>query len=92
MVYHNCVSPHPDLSLLFSIASPEHAGRRGRREAARDRSSEREVLARILRQDLRYVQVKEDMVQRGGFIAEVAIGIRALFGDLKLVPNQRMPP
>jgi hypothetical protein len=33
------------------------------------------------------MQAKEGMVQRGGFIAEVAFGIRALFGDLKLVPT-----
>lgn len=31
------------------------------------------------------MQAKEDMVQRGGFIAEVALGVRAICGNLTLV-------
>lgn len=75
MVNHIHVSSHPHIPLLFPGVSSEFAGRRGRREVLRDRTAEREVLARILRQGLRYMQVKEDMVQRGGFIAEVALGV-----------------
>lgn len=75
MVYHNHVSSHPHLPLFFSGASSELAGGRGRREAARDRAAQRKVLARILRQGLRHMQVKENLVQRGGFITEVALGV-----------------
>jgi hypothetical protein len=75
VVNHIYVSSHSHIPLLFPDASSEFAGRRGRREALRDRTAEREVLARILRQGLRYMQIKEDMVQRGGFIAEVALGV-----------------
>jgi hypothetical protein len=75
VVNHIHVSSHPHVPLLFPGVGPEFAGRRGRREALRDRTAEREVLARILCQGLRYMQVKEDMVQRGGFIAEVALGV-----------------
>ena len=75
MVNHIHVSSHPHIPLLFPGVSSEFAGRRGRREAPRDRTAEREVLARILRQGLRYMQVKEDMVQRGGYVAEVALGV-----------------
>jgi hypothetical protein len=41
----------------------------------RDRAAQRKVLARILCQGLRQMQIKENMVQRGGFITEVALGI-----------------
>ena len=75
MVNHIHVSSHPHISLLFPGVGSEFAGRRGRREVLRDRTAERKVLARILRQGLRYMQVKKDMVQRGGYIAEVALGV-----------------
>jgi hypothetical protein len=75
VVNHIYASSHPHNPLLFPGINSEFAGRRGRREALRDRTAEREVLARILRQGLRYMQVKEDMVQRGGFITEVALGV-----------------
>ena len=75
MVHHIHVSSLPHPPLLFPGAGPELAGRRGRREAADDRTARREVLARILRQGLRYMQAKKDMVQRGGLIADVALGV-----------------